>query len=279
MSFFCYLDDSYDQRARVYSLAGYFALEESWEKYEAETQRVYAAYDIEVFHSVLFAHGHEQFKGWTRAKKHELIQDLFILARAFNIMGTSFSITRSTFDGMKRSHKGGAQLSPLMVLFGAVSSAVTRNEGLFSYIGHRDVSFIIESGNKNNQGIISNFNKQKEKSPDPVPRLKTIVEVSKAECRAIHLADFWAFYSRRAVLKMIKDAFAQDDDVISNYLDPLALSAAIRARHTINVMDGSPSPIPGQPGRFLMGPTRGYEFGPLLKKSIEELQRETKESG
>lgn len=276
MSFVCYLDDSCDQHAKVYSLAGYFALEENWEKYEAETRRVYAAYDIEILHSVLFAHGHAQFKGWTRARKHDLVQDLFILARAFNIMGTSFSITRDTCEAMKKAHKGGAQLSPLLVLFGALSSAVTQNEGLFAYIGQRNVSFAIESGNKNNQGIISNFNRQKRKTPDPVPRVKAIQEVSKADCRAIHLADFWAFYSRRAVLKMIKDDFAQDDDVMSNYLDPLALSAAIRGRHTINVMQGFPSPIPGQPNRFIMNSTRGYEFGPLQQKSIEELQRDLK---
>lgn len=278
MSFVCYLDDSYDQHAKVYSLAGYFALEENWEKYEAESRRVYAAYDIEIFHSVLFAHGHEQFKGWTRAKKLELVQDLFILARAFNIMGTSFSITRDTCEAIKKAHKGGAQLSPLLILFGAVSSAVTQNEGLFSYIGKRTVSFAIESGNKNNQGIISNFNRQKAKTTDPVPRIKAVREVSKTDCRAIHLADFWAFYSRRAVLKMIKNDFTQDDDVISNYLDPLALSAAIRGRHTINVMEGSPAPIPGQPDRFIMDSMRGYEFGPVQQKSIEELQRDLKNS-
>lgn len=65
------------------------------------------------------------------------------------------------------------------MLFGMVSNAVCKNEGLLEISGERDVSYIIETGNKNNAEILKTFNDHKAKDEDPIPQVKSLSFVKK----------------------------------------------------------------------------------------------------
>ncbi|MEO0816010.1 MAG: hypothetical protein AAFX86_01760 [Pseudomonadota bacterium] len=266
--FTCYLDDSYPNGGSVMTLAGYLALTENWQRYETESKRVYENYGIDELHTKRLFHRQKQFKSWSDSKCRDLVQDLFILARTLDIIGISYTIPQSTSAKMKSSHKSGAQLSPLGILFVTLCGGVTRNEGLKDFSGARDVSVVLEAGNKANAGIALNFNKQKAKAIDPNPRVKSVTLASKKDCRAIHLADFWAFFSRRATTKLIQDNFRQDDKLMERYFDPLAATACVRTRHTINLINGAPVPVPGQPDQIRITSEHCYEFGPPPTDSL-----------
>ncbi len=272
MVFTCYLDDSYTDGGSVVTLGGYFALTENWKKFEREMPRIYDSYGIKVLHSKDLHGTKRAFRGWTVAKKKNLVQDLFIVARSLDVIGVSYSVQRSLTKQVKATHKLGSQTSDLGILFGMASAGVCANEGLIQVPGERDVSFVVEAGNDNNAGILTNFNKQKARENDPVPRAKSLSFVKKQDCYAIQLADFWAFYSRRAVTKMLQDNFQNEENLVGSYFDTVANTACIRARHTMNVLIGPPERLIGQRNKFELKDTRTYEIGPPpSRRVIQEL--------
>jgi hypothetical protein len=63
-----------------------------------------------------------------------------------------------------------------------------------------DISFVIEGGNKNDNNILNVFNavRRKYKLEN---KLKSISFMNKDSSKALQLADFFAFFSRRVVRK------------------------------------------------------------------------------
>jgi len=62
-----------------------------------------------------------------------------------------------------------------------------------------DLSFVIESGNKNNEDVVRVFNGLKTQIPEL--RLRSLSITSKSSSVALQMSDFLAFYSRRYVTK------------------------------------------------------------------------------
>ena len=91
-----------------------------------------------------------------------------------------------------------SSMSPIGVCFSAIMSRIVANPDhhFAAAIKQQGVSFLIESGNRNNAEIEKFFHQMADKSTFE-GTLRSIKFIRKASCRAIQLADFFAFYSRR----------------------------------------------------------------------------------
>jgi hypothetical protein len=73
---------------------------------------------------------------------------------------------------------------------------IVTDDQLGPAVKQHGVSFLVETGNNNNSEI-GNFFHKMTKQPAFEGSLRSISFVTKDSCRAIQLADFFAFYSRR----------------------------------------------------------------------------------
>jgi hypothetical protein len=87
-------------------------------------------------------------------------------------------------------------MSALCVCFSGIVMSIIGNQRLFSFAKANGLAFLIESGNTNNAGIEQFFDRMA-RHPAFEGSLRSISFVPKASCRAIQIADFFVFYSRR----------------------------------------------------------------------------------
>jgi hypothetical protein len=264
MSFACYLDDSYGEGATVITLGGYFGTIENWLQYELCAAKIYEAHGIQILHSKDLHSTKRTFKNWSLEKKRSLVQALFDAASAARLVGISFSVTKSLSDTFKSASPKTSQSSALGMLFGMLSFSVCDNDGLAEISGPRETSFVVETGNKNNAGILSSFNEMKERNQDPIPRVKSLTFVNKSDCFAIQLADFWAFYSRRIATKLLQNNF-QGGDKFTQYIDRECVGAIATCPHTIKIVHGGVSSPLGEPNLLIAGQTETFHLGPMAK--------------
>ena len=261
MGFSCYLDDSYSS-GNVISLAGYFATSDNWAAYEASADDIYRQHNISILHTTDLHATKRQFRGWPLTQKKAFLADLFEAASQSKLVGISNCTTKSLSRTFQQVHKATAQISALGALFGSMVKTVCDNEGLMEISGPRDVSFVIEKGNKNNAGILTTYNKLR--SEGKLQRAKSLSFVGKADCKAIHLADFWAFYSRRIATKLLQSKF-QLPGSDSAPFDKLVHGAFDKLPHTVNITYGGVSSILGHPDLLQYGELQTFHFGPMRR--------------
>lgn len=261
MAFACYLDDSYSAGS-VVSLAGYFATNENWARYEQAADEIYLKYGISELHTMDLHSNKRAFKGWQHPKKRAFLAELFAAAKDSNLVGVAHCTTKTLAKSFRQANKATAQMSALGILFGNMVNTVCSNQGLLEISGARDVSFVIEQGNKNNSGILIEYNQRK--SEGNLERAKSLSFVGKGDCKAIHIADFWAFYSRRLATQLVQKNFRMQGRP-ADIPDKLLHGAFDKCPHTLHITYGGAGSIVGHPELLRLGQLQTFHFGPIRR--------------
>ena len=196
--FQCYLDDSGTNGLPIVTLGGFVASTDQWERVEPLVDAVMNHHGVEVFHAKQFHDTDPPFKGWSRVRKISFAEEVFAAAHGA-MAGVAIGVDK---EGLKRGKKAQPgkldRMSPIGVAFGTIMTKLLTHRALGAWIKENGVSFLLETGNKNNAEIEEYFHRMA-KSAAFEGTLRSITQVPKAHCRAIQLADFMVFYVRRVL--------------------------------------------------------------------------------
>jgi hypothetical protein len=206
----CYLDDSGTTGdCPVITMAGYIGLAQGWADFEKMAIEIYSNYGIgEIFHARDFHASDKVFKGWSRIKKQTYAREICDAAKNAHAIeiGLTMSVLKSTYNKRKIETGLDRAMSPYGYCFSVIMNDLLVDEILRQSLGRDgfDISFIIEGGNKNDNNVLNVFNAVRRKY-NIENKLKSISFMNKDSSKALQLADFFAYYSRRAVEKSEKN--------------------------------------------------------------------------
>jgi hypothetical protein len=193
--FECYLDDSGISGLPIVTMAGFLAPLEAWEELEPKWDSILNGYNIDVFHSKEFYATKPPFKTWKKIKKLSFAEELFAASHG-RIFGVSISISVDEIARLKKADPGFSDMSPMGVAFSSILMKSITDERFGPYVKEQGISFLIETGNRNNGEIDQYFHKMAN-LPVFEGCLRSISFIPKKHCRAIQMADFYAYFSRR----------------------------------------------------------------------------------
>ena len=124
--------------------------------------------------------------------------------------GFEFSVLKSTFHAKKSIYSVEHQSSPFGFCLHGIVNRLVKDEGVKAALALPDVdlSFVVESGNKNEGDIRRRFNNIREKDPE---RFGSISFAPKKERIALQAADFLAYFCRRLRTKDPADRRYKDE--------------------------------------------------------------------
>jgi hypothetical protein len=155
----CYLDDSgTDKRCPVITMGGYVARLEDWERFEEAADEYLNSFGVEVLHAKHFHDTDPPFANWSRQKKLDFIYGLYRLVREHRVaLGLALSARKRRYK--QRSFQLGLNknTSAYGFCFTAILNRLLVDPILKPQIEANGLSFIIESGNKNNGDVEKTF--------------------------------------------------------------------------------------------------------------------------
>lgn len=191
----CYLDDSYASDGVVMSLAGYAATEEQWASLEKEIDNLFRAFGVDALHAMEFHRRKGCFAGWNKAKRRAFVEGLGLMTRDLTL-AMSVHVNRKNYRARQEELNLNAGMSAYCVGFSAIVHTVARGNSLWEQVDREGLRFVVEHGNPNNAEIAIHFEMLRTHGLYG-DCLKAIEFSRKNGSRAIQLADFFAFYSRR----------------------------------------------------------------------------------
>jgi hypothetical protein len=194
--FACYLDDSDSKLSSVTTMAGYLARVSAWREFEKEVEPVFNNYGVEILHTKELHDTKGCFENWTRIKKETFIGEIYAIANKYVSLAISVSARKNSVQRMRKESRKNSGVSAYGVCFNSIVFSVVRHKSLRDEIKRDGVSFIVESGHVNNGELERFFHKQK-KHPLYTDVIRSLKFVGKEDSRAIQIADFFAFHSRR----------------------------------------------------------------------------------
>lgn len=193
--FVCYLDDSGTSGLPVTTLAGFVATQAQWTVLEPQLDAIMNAYGVPVFHAKQFHDTKPPFKGWSKVKKLSFAEEIFSTTSR-RIFGVSVTMRRSDYLDFQRKSGDLQNMSVMGVCFATIVTCLMTDPAFKAGTFHHGVSFVIEAGNANEGELASYFQKM-QVNPGFEGKLISLDFVAKDHGRAIQLADYFAFYSRR----------------------------------------------------------------------------------
>lgn len=199
----CYLDDSgtHDD-CPVITMAGYVGFTPQWLLFEEAAKAIYGDYGIEVFHAKEFHSTRDQFKNWRRLKKQTYCKQIYDAGRDCRALdiGITFSVRKDAYEQRKRETGLNARTSAYGFCFTAILNHLLRDAVFKEILGRAgvDITFVVECGNANDEDLRRIFSEVRAKY-GLERKLNSIALQPKDSSRALQLADFFAFYSRRHV--------------------------------------------------------------------------------
>ena len=193
--FQCYLDDSGTSGLPIVTMAGFAAPLSQWEHLEPVWDEILNGYEVPVLHAKEFHDTKGYFKKWSKIKKQTLTEDLFSAAHG-RMLGLSVSARKEAFAAEKIQTGLVPTMSAYGVCFSTLVYRIVMEPQIGSVVRQSGVSFLVESGNKNNSEL-ENWFHQMAKHPNFKGCLRSMSIIPKDNCRAIQIVDFFAFYSRR----------------------------------------------------------------------------------
>ena len=193
----CYLDDSgQDPGNMVSTLAGYLARESSWEEFEQEVEPIFEKYGVNVLHAKDLESTRGEFKGWKLIKKQAFVARVCAAMAKHSILGVSMSVAKDTYDLCADESQRRRTNRPHTFCMNVIVDWLLRDIRTGRAVWSEGVEIILESGHKNNPEAIQAFQNIIEQH-QLQNVLRSITCVHKTQCRAIQMADLFAFYSRR----------------------------------------------------------------------------------
>jgi hypothetical protein len=151
---------------------------------------------VSVFHAKQLHDTDTPFKGWSKVRKLSFTEEVFAAAHG-SLAGISIGVDKEGFKQGKAKQPGSFdRMSPIGVAFGTIMARLITHPSIAAAVRLNGISFLLENGNKNNAEIEQYFHRMA-KLDLFEGVLRSITIIPKAHCRAIQLADFLVFYSRR----------------------------------------------------------------------------------
>jgi hypothetical protein len=206
----CYLDDSDATISKVETIAGYVAQEDGWRRFEAQAEAICDEFKVDLIRGRNLDCRDKCFKDWKLPKVERFLDRIGTAMRGNVLFGISRSIAKEHYKFFRRGalkldaeHKRVfGSLSGYGFCFGNISHdlrAMNEQFGVSEQIKAEGITFMLESGSKNNPDILRYVDK--ECRHGNLHANTTVTEVDKRSCRAIQIADLYAFYSRRRMNK------------------------------------------------------------------------------
>lgn len=199
----CYLDDSTAELSPVQTLAGYVARLDGWRAFEADADAICKSMGVDILHAKEFQDTKGCFKGWSGARKLQFIDMLYTAAAGRVDFGISRSILKEEYRKRQRELGLNKSTSAYGVAFASIVFTAVCDNTLSPFIVRDGMSFIVEAGHNNNEEIHNHYHRIKDHQVF-ADGLRSLTFARKEDSRAIQLADFYAFYSRRLTTRYEK---------------------------------------------------------------------------
>lgn len=201
----CYLDDSDATTSKALTIAGYVAHEDGWLRFEKEAERITEKYQVDLIRGRQIDGRKDCFKGWSLIKCERFLSELGQALIGNVLFGISRSIGKDHYKKRRQQlltldnvHKRiFSSMSAFGFCFGSMLIDLRLNEkyGVTKEVQGNGIAFRLESGSANNPDILRYLDS--ERRHGNINLNVTATEVDKRSCRAIQMADLYAFYSRR----------------------------------------------------------------------------------
>jgi hypothetical protein len=169
---------------------------DQWKRVEPKLDAVMNGSGVEVFHAKQFHDTDAPFEGWSKVRKLSFTDEVFTASHGA-LAGISIAVEKDGLNQGKKLQPGAFdRMSPIGVAFATIMTRLLTNPAVASAIKQESVSFLLESGNTNNAEIEQYFHRMAKMAVFE-GTLRSISIIPKAHSRAIQLADFFVFYSRR----------------------------------------------------------------------------------
>jgi hypothetical protein len=202
----CYWDDrGTDPQNRIVTVAGYAATDSQWAQFETAAEPIFAEYAVSILHARDLHASDGEFAGWTVLKKQAFVARLCRVLSRHALIGMSVSALKGVYAGRAAESDRKRTVTPYTFCSNVLTDWVLRDIRTGKIANTEGFGFILESGNENNAEAEWNFHEaRKLHALDDV--MKFIAFVAKGNCRAIQMADLFAFYSRRHGAEMERAA-------------------------------------------------------------------------
>jgi hypothetical protein len=193
----CYLDDSgKDSQSRITTLAGYAAREEEWRAFEEEVEPVFTGYGVKILHAKDLHNTDGAFRGWSVLRKQAFVAKLCRIMSRHVLLGMSMSALKDVYRERAAESDRKRTVTPYTFCSNVLIDWVMRDIRVGRVSNVEGVAFTLELGNEHNAEAEWNFYEaRRQHNLENV--LHSISFVGKESCRAIQMADLFAFYSRR----------------------------------------------------------------------------------
>lgn len=194
----CYLDDSgKDPQNPITTLAGYIARDSGWAAYEDAVEPWFTEYGVRVLHAKQLHDTDGEFEGWSVLKKQTFVSRICQARAPHLMMGLSMSALKDQYRVRAAESDRKRTVTPYSFCFNVLNDWIFRDIRIGRASNTEGVAFVLETGHENNAEAEGEFHAIKRQHPDIAPLMHSISFVGKESCRAIQLADLFAFYSRR----------------------------------------------------------------------------------
>jgi hypothetical protein len=208
----CYLDDSDSTISKVETIAGYVADEDGWGRFELLAEKICDRYEIDLVRGRQLDSRKDSFEGWKLPKIERFLEEIGSAMRGNVLFGISRSIEKDRYRVFRQRvlkldaehRRMFSNLSGFGFCFGNICHDMRRLEGygISERMESEGMAFMLESGSRNNPDIHRYVASERQHGNLHVST--TVSEVDKRSCRAIQVADLYAFYSRRRANKFAR---------------------------------------------------------------------------
>ena len=197
-----YLDDSgKDPQNLITSLGGYAAPEDAWAIFERDAEPIFQKYiGDESLHAKDLYHGEGIYEDWKVLQKQSFVAQLCMKLYPLQpLMGVSFSVQKAGYatraaEAIKRRLRK-RTVTPYTFCMTAILNWVLTDVQVGKVANEIGLALILECGNEHNEEAKQSLDAIKERHN--LEHVRSLSFVPKTECRAIQMADLFAYYTRR----------------------------------------------------------------------------------
>ena len=197
-----YLDDSgKDPQNPITSLGGYAASEDAWAIFERNAEPIFQEYiGDEPLHAKDLYHGAGVYEDWKVVKKQSFVAQICMKLYPLQpLMGVSFAVRKASYktraaEAIKRGLRK-RTVTPYTFCLDAILNWVLTDVQVGKIANERGLALILECGNEHNEEARQSLDAIKKRHN--LEQVRSLSFVPKTECRAIQMADLFAYYTRR----------------------------------------------------------------------------------
>jgi hypothetical protein len=197
----CYLDDSGKDRANpITCLAGYAAPEAAWRQFESDAEPIFQKYiGSQPLHAMDLYGTRKLYAGWSVLKKQSFVAQVCLKLYPSHPLGVSFSVRKSTYatraiEALKRGLRK-RTVTPYTFCMEVILNWLLTDVRCGKLANEKGLALILECGNEHNEEAENALASLK--TLHGLEQVRSLSFVPKTACRAIQMADIFAFYTRR----------------------------------------------------------------------------------